>query len=142
MRVDLRYISRTVWDTFPWPQAPTDDTVEAIVDAGARLLTFREERLAEGMTLEAQYNSLRDPGRNPLRHLQKELDAAVAAAYGFDKHEDELAQLVALNQSIAKQERSRITQPRRPGNTGLRGTKRTSFRIEPPDHLYPRLHSV
>ena len=39
-------------------------------------------RLANGLSLEKQYNSLREPGRNPLRVLQEdELDAAVAVAY-------------------------------------------------------------
>lgn len=138
MRVDLRYTSRTVWDTFPWPQAPSDEAVGAVVDVVARLLTFREERLADGISLESQYNSLRDPGRNPLRTLQDELDAVVAAAYGFAQGEDVLAQLLALNQSIAEQERTGLTEPRRPGSEGLRDTKRTDFRIEPPVRLYPR----
>ena len=104
MRVDLRYTSRTVWDTFPWPQAPTDETAGFVASAAEALLNFRDERLADGITLEAQYNSLRDPGRNPLRNLQEELDEAVAAAYGFSRDDDVLAQLLALNLSIAEQE--------------------------------------
>jgi hypothetical protein len=131
MRVDLRYTSRTVWDTFPWPQAPTADAVEEVADAAARLIEFRDERVADGITLQKQYNSLRDPGRNPLRTLQEELDAAVANAYGFSKDDDVLAQLLALNQSIADQERAALTEPRRPGNEGLAGTMRTESRIEP-----------
>ena len=34
-----------------------------------------------------------------------------------------LAQLLALNQSIAQQERSELTEPRRPGNEGFAATK-------------------
>jgi hypothetical protein len=74
MRVDLRYTSRTVFDTYPWPQAPTDEAVEMVAAAVERLISFRDKRLAEGITLERQYSSLRDPGRNPLRVLQEELD--------------------------------------------------------------------
>ena len=107
-----------------------------VADTAARLIDLRDERLADGLSLEAQYNSLRDAaGRNPLRKLQDELDAAVQVAYGFSSDEDTLAQLLALNQSIADQERSGLTEPRRPGNEGLIGTKRTSSRIEPPVRL-------
>jgi len=134
MRVDLRYTSRTVFDTFPWPQAPTEGAVEMVVAAVERLISFREERLAEGITLEKQYSSLRDPGRNPLRDLQEKLDQAVAVAYGFSAEDDVLAQLLALNQSIAEEERGGVT-PRPPGNAGLANTHRTTSRIEPPVRL-------
>lgn len=135
MRVDLRYTSKTVWDTYPWPQAPTQEAVEMVVDVVGRLIAFRDDRLADGVTLETQYNSLRDPGRNPLRELQAELDKAVALAYGFSDEEDMLAQLLALNQSIAEQERTGLTPPRRPGNAGLSGTMGSKSMIEPPFHL-------
>jgi hypothetical protein len=135
MRVDLRYTPKTVWDTFPWPQAPTEEQVDAVAGAAARLIQLRDERLADGLSLEKQYNSLRDPGRNPLRNLQEELDEAVAGAYGFSQDDDLLAQLLALNLSIAEQERDGLTEPRRPGNEGLANTKRTSTRIEPPISL-------
>ena len=132
MRVDLRYTSRTVWDTFPWPQAPTDETAGEVAACAKALLDFRDERLAAGITLEMQYNSLRDPGRNPLGALQHNLDQAVAAAYGFSRDDDLLAQLLALNLSIAQQERDGSAPPRPPGNDGLAQTKLTSTRIEPP----------
>lgn len=133
MRVDLRYTSNTVWDTFPWPQAPTEEAVDAVSDAAARLIEFRDARLADGLSLEQQYNSLRDTGRNPLRALQGELDAAVAAAYDFSEDDDVLAQLLALNLSIATQEEDGLTDPRPPGNAGLLNTKRTSSHIEAPE---------
>lgn len=132
MRVDLRYTSRTVFDTYPWPQAPTDEAVGMVVDVVERLLALREERIAEGIGLEAQYKSLRDPGRNALRDLQDELDATVAMAYGFSADDDPLAQLLALNLSMAEQEKTGLTEPRRPGGDGLSGTKRTSTKIVAP----------
>jgi hypothetical protein len=103
-----------------------------VVGVVERLIGFRDDRLADGITLEQQYNSLRDPGRNPLRKLQEELDAAVAVAYGFSPDDDALAQLLALNRSIAEQEKDGLTEPRRPGNEGLPGTKKTESRIEAP----------
>jgi hypothetical protein len=134
MRVDLRYTSRTVFDTFPWPQAPTEEAVGMVVDATEALINFRDERLDGGITLEKQYGSLRDPGRNPLRGLQDELDKAVAVAYGFSADDDVLAQLLALNQSIAEEERGGVTS-RHPGNEGLPNTKRTASAIEAPVRL-------
>ena len=131
VRVDLRYTPSTVFDTFPWPQAPSEEAVAGVVDVAARLIKFRDEKVAEGITHETLYNSLRDPGRNPLRKLQEQLDEAVAAVYGFDPEEDPLAQLLALNQSIAAEESAGITQPRGPGNTGLKNTRRTNSKIEP-----------
>lgn len=131
MRVDLRYTPNTVWDTFPWPQAPAEEAVDSVAAASSRLTAFRDERLADGLSLEQQYNSLRDPGRNPLRTLQEELDAAVALAYGFSD-DDPLVQLLSLNLSIAEQEKSGLTEPRRPGNNGLAGTHRTTTRIVSP----------
>ncbi len=122
----------TVFDTFPWPQAPTEEAVDAVAAVSARLIAFRDERLADGLSLEQQYNSLRDPGRNPLRTLQEELDVTVADAYGFSPDDDPLAQLLSLNLSIAEQENSGLTEPRRPGNNGLAGTHRTTTRIVPP----------
>jgi hypothetical protein len=135
MRVDLRYTPNTVWDTFPWPQAPTEAEVAAVARTAARLINLRDERLADGLSLEKQYNSLRDPGRNPLRKLQEELDAAVAAAYGFSAEDRVLAQLLALNLSMAEQERGGLTHPRPPGGAGLASNKLTTSFIEPPVRL-------
>lgn len=135
MRVDLRYTSRTVFDTYPWPQAPTDEAVGVVVEAVKRLIDLREDRLAAGISLEDQYKSLRDPGRNELRTLQEQLDKAVAVAYGFSDNDDVLAQLLALNQSIAEQEKDGLTEPRRPGNEGLSGTHVTTSQIEAPFRL-------
>jgi hypothetical protein len=109
----------------------TQETVERVVDITERLINFREERLAQGITLGQQYDSLNDPGRNPLRILQAELDAAVADVYGFDSDEGPLAQLLALNESIAAEEHEGLIEPRGPGNAGLIGTKRTTNMIEP-----------
>jgi hypothetical protein len=131
MRTDLRYTPNTVFDSFPWPQAPTDETVNTVCDAVEALLGYRDERLADGITLGQQYASLRDPGRNELRRLHERVDEAVLAVYGFSAEDDMLAQLLALNESIAEEESRGITQPRRPGNEGLADTRRTDSRIEP-----------
>jgi hypothetical protein len=132
LRVDLRYTPTTVWNSFPWPQAPSAESVDRVAEAAAKIVTLRDERIAQGVSLERQYASLRNPGRNALRDLQGKLDAAVAAAYGFDESADSLAQLLALNQSIAEQEKHGLVEPRSPGNDGLSGTLLTTSKIEPP----------
>lgn len=126
----VTYAPRTTWETFPWPQAPTADAVTAVVDAVERLLDLRAERAADGVPAERLYDTLREPGRNALRELHAELDAAVTAAYGFAADDDLATQLLALNASIAAEERAG-GQPRKPGDAGLAGTHRTRHRIEP-----------
>ena len=49
---------------------------------------------------------------------------------GFSDQDDPLAQLLALNESMAQEEAVGLTQPRVPGSSGLPGTKRTTSRIE------------
>jgi hypothetical protein len=93
----LRYTSSTVFDSFPWPQAPTSALVTTVEGVVQRLLEVRAENLAAGLSLARQYDTLRQPGRSRLRSLHAELDAAVFAAYGFSDTDDHLAQLFALN---------------------------------------------
>ena len=135
MRVDLRYTSKTVFDSFPWPQAPTEDATAEIAAAAAAVVDYQEARLAGGMTLDDLYRSLRDPGRNAFRALQATLDSAVARSYGFAEDEDVLAQLLALNLSIAEEEEGGITQPRHPGAEGLSEARKSEFRIEPQERF-------
>jgi hypothetical protein len=103
-----------------------------VTDVAARIVALRDERLGEGISLEQQYSLLRDPGRNALRDLEDELDRAAADAYGFEPAEDPLAQPWALNESIALQERSGLTESRGPWNAGLSRTMLPTSRIEAP----------
>ena len=63
-------------------------------------------------------NSLRQPGRSRLRDLHEVLDHAVLEVYGFDPDEDLLAQILALNLSVAEQEQAGGA-VRGPGSQGL-----------------------
>jgi hypothetical protein len=98
-----RYTPNSVFDTFPWPQNPTPAQVKAVAEAGRTLHEYRRERMSksETLTLRDLYRSLELPGQNPLKDLHAALDAAVLAAYGFDADGDVLAQLLALNQTVA-----------------------------------------
>ena len=126
LKADLRYTSTTVFDTFPWPQAPSERDVKAITDVVAAILELRVGHLAKGVTLARQYDTLRQPGKSKLRDLHDQLDKAVTAAYGFSADDDVLTQLFALNQDIAADP----VIARGPGAVGLSGARVSDYRLK------------
>ena len=78
--------------------------IDAVAAAGREIRRVRAEALVKLKGgLRALYRTLELPGANPLKDAHAALDAAVLAAYGFDPKGDLLAQLLALNQSVAAQ---------------------------------------
>ncbi len=104
LKVDPNYTSRTVSDTFPWPQQPVPEHVHAVAKAAAAIVEHRAKSFGMGVSLAAQYDVLRRPGKSVLRDLHATLDAAVMAAYGFEPGTDVLPQLLALNHDVAARE--------------------------------------
>ncbi len=105
LKRDYQYTRRSVWDTFPWPQSPSDAQVEAVAAAGRRVRAERETALKSIKGgLRAVYRTLELPGKSALKQAHVDLDTAVLTAYGFDAKKDLLAQLLALNLSIATRE--------------------------------------
>jgi len=99
------YTTNTVWDTFPWPQAPTKKQVEKVAKAALALHQKRTQTLREHqMSLRDLYRLLEQPGKNPIKDLHAALDAAVLEAYGFDAKRDVLTQLLELNLATAARE--------------------------------------
>ncbi len=98
----LRYTPESVFDTFPWPQAPSEQQIDAIAAAGREIRRIRSDALTN-LTggLRALYRTLDLPGKNPLRDAHVALDNAVLAAYGFSAQKDLLEQLLALNTTVA-----------------------------------------
>lgn len=125
LKADPRYTSTTVWDSFPWPANPDADAVRAVAELGARIVALRESYLAEGLSLGAQYDALREPGRAELRDLHDALDQAVIDLYGFSADDDILAQLLALNLAAAEDP----TGSRAPGGWGLEGVRISTYRL-------------
>lgn len=113
----LRYTPTTVWDTFPWPQAPGQACVDLIEMLSQQIIDLRHEYKEQGTSLKAAYNALRVPGQSNLRSLHARLDEATLAAYGFDPNSDIPTQLLALNQSVALDQES-AQGPGRPTNVG------------------------
>ena len=70
--------------------------------AGREVRRIRAEALPKLKGgLRALCRTLELPGANPLKDAHAALDAAVLAAYGFSRKVDLLAQLLALNQTVA-----------------------------------------
>ncbi len=122
----LRYTPTTVWDTFPWPQTPTDADVSAVSAAAKQILELRQHYLEQRITLKKQYDALRLPGKSALRDAHEALDRAVFDTYKFDPEEDTLTQLLALNHTVAE---VREVERRGPGAAGLSGARLTEYRL-------------
>jgi hypothetical protein len=101
----LRYTNTTVFDTFPWP-SPDDEQREHIA-AAARSVVAERTRACDGRRgLTDVYNLLDDGGFRDLAATHRELDAAVAAAYGWPAHVADdpyevVPRLMELNADIA-----------------------------------------
>ena len=103
LKSDFCYTPESVFDTFPWPQTPSEKQIDAIAAAGREIRRIRSEALAN-LTggLRALYRTLDLPGKNPLRDAHAALDKAVLAAYGFNAKRDLLEQLLNLNTQVAQ----------------------------------------
>jgi len=98
----FRYSAESVFDTFPWPQNPSEKEMSAVAAAGREVRRIRAEALPKLKGgLRALYRTLELPGANPLKDAHAALDAAVLGAYGFKPKADLLAQLLDLNQQVA-----------------------------------------
>lgn len=105
LKGDYRYTSRTVFDSLPWPQAPTLGHVEAVARASVELRALRRSLIAKhGIARRDLYRRLAGPGRSPLAEAHAALDTAVLAAYGMKATDDVLALLLDLNLALAARE--------------------------------------
>lgn len=112
LREDYRYTSETVFDTFPWPQAPTAALTKKVAAAARELRSVRRALCAEhGMSLRELYRSAELPGDHPLDEAQEKLDAAVRKAYGMPANADPLKFLFGLNQELASKVMEAIQGP-------------------------------
>jgi len=120
LKSDPRYTPSSVFNTFPFPQAPTQEQVKRVADAGRTLHEFRHERMSRDgqLTLRDLYAKIDKSGTHPLKDLHAALDQAVMAAYGFASETSLLAGLLALNGQVTKRMASSlpVTAPGIPGN--------------------------
>ena len=111
LRVDIRYTPTSAFGTFPWPHPITAEQREAVAAASRALIARRSEICLERQIgLTKLYNQMDDGAWADLRKLHRELDEAVAAAYGWPKRiaqdpAETNARLLELNRAIAAGER-------------------------------------
>jgi hypothetical protein len=100
-----RYTSNTVFDSFPWPQAPTGKAIRKVADAGNAFRKLRsDQRAKHNISFRDLYRVLDNPGDHPLKKTQEKLDEAVRCAYGMDASADPLTFLLDLNLKLAEKE--------------------------------------
>lgn len=76
------YNTGSVWDTFPFPQLPTEKQIAKVAAAAVKLRTYRHEVMQKNKwSLRDLYRTLDLPGKNPLRDLHEALDKVVGEAY-------------------------------------------------------------
>ncbi|SDO24643.1 DNA methyltransferase [Afipia sp. GAS231] len=101
-----RYTSNSVFDSFPWPQSPTIESVKAVATAARKLRAVRRDLCSKHeLSLRELYRSVELPGNHPLDVAQDALDAAVRKAYGMKPKANPLKFLFDLNQQLAELER-------------------------------------
>ncbi|WAS92516.1 DNA methyltransferase [Nannocystis punicea] len=101
LKRDFRYTSSTVWDAFPWPQAPSVAQVHQVAAAARDLRALRSAALLEHDCSRRELYRRLD---GPLRDAHERLDRAVDAAYGL--RGDPLRFLFDLNLELTERERS------------------------------------
>lgn len=101
---DTRY-TMEVWNTFPWPQDPTDQQMAAVAEAGRRLREVRADLMEQnGWSLRTLHQAAEVEGPHPLKDAQALLDSAVATAYGIPSHQDAIEFLLELNHLVFEDE--------------------------------------
>jgi hypothetical protein len=100
-----RYTSDTVFDSFPWPQHPSVENVEAISACGVELrLKRREIMKRDSISLRDIYRLIETTPQNPISGLQAKLDREVKRAYGMTVKSNVLLHLLELNESLYSKE--------------------------------------
>jgi len=83
LRVDIRYTPTSAFDTFPWPD-PTSEQRDAVGATARSVIARRQAICAEReIGLTTLYNEVDDGAYADLRTLHRQLDEAVAGAYGW-----------------------------------------------------------
>ena len=101
----FRYTSNTVFDSFPWPQNPSESAVAKVAKMAVALRTLRnEQKLKHNVSLRELYRIMELPGAHPLKVAHLALDKAVREAYGMKKSGDPLPFLLELNAKVAAAE--------------------------------------
>lgn len=104
-KADPRYTSNTVWDSFPWPQTPSEEAVRSIADAAVTFRTLRSKLAFKyNKSLRELHRTLELPGKSELKDALTKLNETVRVAYGMDGQDDALKFLLKLNFALYEAE--------------------------------------
>lgn len=100
-----RYTSNTVFDSFPWPQKPTEKQIAEIAKHAVELRQKRKEIMENNhFCLRDIYKTMETTPNNPVSEIQAELDNAVRDAYGMSPEDDILEFILKLNKKCHDRE--------------------------------------
>jgi len=100
-----RYTSNTVFDSFPWPQKPTEKQIAAIAKYAVELRQKRKEIMEKNhFCLRDVYRTMETTPNNPVSEIQVKLDNAVREAYGMSPEDDILEFILKLNKKCHDRE--------------------------------------
>ena len=114
LKGDPRYTSDTVFDSFPWPQKPTEKQIAEIAKYAVELRYKRREEMEQNiLSLRDVYRTMETTPDNPVSKIQAKLDNAVREAYGMSADDDVLEFILKLNKKCHDREESgkEITPP-------------------------------
>ncbi|WP_048753892.1 DNA methyltransferase, partial [Crocosphaera watsonii] len=100
-----RYVHTKCFETFPFPQNPTSETVDSIRKIMTQLHEYRTQQMEKkqwGIT--KLYNAFFNEPSSQLYQLHQQLDNVVMEAYQFNPYDDILEQLLTLNLALAEKE--------------------------------------
>ncbi len=106
LKGDTRYTHNTCFETFPFPQTPSQELVEKIRKTANELHEYRSQQMEKkqwGIT--KLYNQFFNEPSSQLYQLHQKLDKLVMEAYHFQADEDILEKLLTLNLELAEKEK-------------------------------------
>ncbi|MFN7556858.1 DNA methyltransferase [Microcystis sp.] len=101
-----RYTPNTCFETFPFPQKPSQELVEKIRQTAGELHEYRSQQMEKkqwGIT--KLYNQFFNEPSSQLYQLHQKLDKLVMEAYHFQADDDILEKLLTLNLELAEKEK-------------------------------------
>jgi len=101
-----RYTPNTCFETFPFPQTPSQELVKKIRQTANELHEYRSQQMEKkqwGIT--KLYNQFFNEPSSQLYQLHQKLDKLVMEAYHFQADEDILEKLLTLNLELAEKEK-------------------------------------
>jgi type II restriction/modification system DNA methylase subunit YeeA len=101
-----RYTPNTCFETFPFPQKPSQELVKKIRQTANELHEYRSQQMEKkqwGIT--KLYNQFFNEPSSQLYQLHQKLDKLVMEAYHFQADDDILEKLLTLNLELAEKEK-------------------------------------